>query len=67
MDADLFDGLVRPDQVLEGEDAVHGHAGHPVEGRVGVDAQAATLLHGDDAFDGMDLKLNEMSCYITWV
>ena len=61
MNVDLLDGLVRPEQVLEGEDAVHGHAGHPVEGRVSVDAQSATFLHCNDAFDGVNLKFNQTS------
>ena len=56
MDMNLLDGLVRPDQVLEGEDAVHGHAAHPVEGRVGVDAEPATLLHRNDALNCVKLK-----------
>ena len=56
MDVDLLDGLVRPDQVLEREDAVDGHAAHPVQGGVGVDAQSPALLHGHDALDGMYLK-----------
>ncbi len=56
MDVDLLDRLVRPDQVLEREDPVNGHAAHPVQGGVSVDAQSAALLHCHDALDGMDLK-----------
>ncbi len=61
MNVDLLDGLVRPEQVLEGEDAMHRHAGHPVEGRVSVDAQSAAFLHCNDAFDGVNLKFNQTS------
>ncbi len=56
MDVNLLNGLVRPDQILEGKDPVYCHAAHPVQGGVGVDAQSPALLHGHDALDGMDLK-----------
>ena len=56
MNADLLDGLVGPEEVLEREDAVDGDVGRPVQGRVRVDAESAALLDGDDALDGMDLE-----------
>ena len=60
MNADLLDGLVWPEEVLEREDAVDGNVGHPVQGRVRVDPQSAALLDGDDALDGVDLERRDV-------